>query len=262
MTSTAYDDPGIALEGMLANSDHTIDSVVLTAPVKFGAPAYRTTGADDAAGPATTDTLAVTFSADLVTGNVVAGTWTDPVTGEVTNVSVTYATSSAATLTALMNQLSVIDGVDIVSLNTTTRVLTLRSGGANIAAALALTVTGGASQATVSQATSTSQRLAGVLVRSQIPYTAQDGTLADPDGSGGYAYPRAEDAANLLVRGRCWVLTAEAVDSDTPAYLTPAGAWVMTTTNNTLTPYYFRSSTDAAGLAILEVAPVVGKTTT
>lgn len=61
------------------------------------------------------------------------------------------------------------------------------------------------------------------------------------------------DAANIMTSGHVWVQTAEAVEANTPAYLTPAGAWTDVATDNLATGYMFRSSVAAAGLAILEV---------
>lgn len=255
MQTTAYLDPGQALEGLLYGSLHKIDSKVATATLHFGAPAYYAVGGDDLVAPLLQDTDILTFSAVLVTGNVVAGT----INGAA--FSVPFTTDSPTTLTALSVALDAIDQVDLIALDTTARTIKIRTADSDISTSVVIAVTGGASQATVSQTLSTSQRLAGVVVRSALPYTSRNGTLADPAPDGGFAYYNAGDAVNIITDGGLWVPVGVAVRANEPAYLTSAGAWTDIASGNTLTPYYFRSTTTGAGLAKLEVVSGVGALT-
>lgn len=63
----------------------------------------------------------------------------------------------------------------------------------------------------------------------------------------------AGEAVNILTQGSLLVVVADAVSANKPAYLTAAGAWSDETTDNTATPYFFRTAASAGGLAELEV---------
>lgn len=261
MQTTAYLDPAEAIEGLIDGSIHMIDSRVATATLKAGAPCYYAVGGDHVVAPLLQDTVILTFSAVLITGNVVTGSVANGASFGNT-FSVPFTTDSPTTITALAAALATIDGVKVVAVDTSARTIKIRTPDSDISTAVTIAVTGGASQATVSQTLSTSQRLAGVVVRSANIYTSRNGTLADPAPDGGFAYYNAGDAVNVMTQGRLWVPVLVAVNANEPAYLTSAGVWTNVASGNTLTPYYFRSSTTGAGLAKLEVVSPVGATTT
>lgn len=260
MQSTAYLDPAEGIEGLIDGSIHLIDSRVATATLHFGAPAYYGTGDGGLVAPVLNDTATLTLSAVLVTGNVVAGSIANGASSGNT-FSVPFTTDSPTTITALGAALALISGVQVVSVNTSTRVIVIRTPDSDVTSAVTIAVTGGASQATVSQTNSSSQRLVGVVVRSALPYTSRNGTLANPAPDGGFAYYNAGDSVNIMRMGTIWVPVGVAVNADEPVYRTSADAWTNVASGNTLTPYYFRSTTTGAGLAKMEVTLPVGVTT-
>lgn len=90
----------------------------------------------------------------------------------------------------------------------------------------------------------TTPRLLGVFQRTQ-QHTNSDAGVGQP-----YA---AKEVANIRSRGQIWVKVDRAVVSGQPAYLL-GNVWTTVATGTSIkTPYIYRSSTSAAGLAKIEV---------
>lgn len=224
-------------EKALAGLKYGLESDIVTAAAKaiiqFGEPVLRAVG--DELGGYVLDKLALTFSADFVASNVIAGS----ILGQA--VSVTYATSHAATFAALVTALDAVAGVDIVASDATARTITLKTDGKFTA--LALAVTGGASQATLAIALPTDRVLAGIALRVQkAPVSAVLGARYD-----------LTEAVPVMVEGGIWVEASKAVSAFAKAYLTTSGKFTDSAVGAIATKYSFNSSTTAAGLVQLTV---------
>ncbi len=90
----------------------------------------------------------------------------------------------------------------------------------------------------------TTPHLLGIFQRTQ-QHTNSDAGVGQP-----YA---AKEVANIRSRGQIWVKVDRAVVSGQPAYLL-GNVWTTVATGTSIkTPYIYRSSTSAAGLALVEV---------
>lgn len=99
----------------------------------------------------------------------------------------------------------------------------------------------------------TTPHLLGIFLRTQSQGTNLPGANA---GGSGYV---AQQPANIAKRGEVWVNVDRAVTSGKPAYLN-GNVWTTVATAGAIeTPYIYRSSTTAAGLARVEVisAPAI-----
>lgn len=89
------------------------------------------------------------------------------------------------------------------------------------------------------------RRLRGVAIASQ----------KEAAGSATYKY---QDAMGILQIGTVWVYAGAAVNSGAAAYWDAANLyWTSSSTSTVQTPYYFKSTTSAAGLALLDVTKSV-----
>lgn len=95
--------------------------------------------------------------------------------------------------------------------------------------------------------------LLGIFLRTQ-----SQGTMAAGANAGGTGY-LAQQPANIAKRGEVWVNVDRAVTSGKTAYLNGNTWTTVATAGAVATPYIYRSSTTASGLARVEVisAPAV-----
>ena len=239
---TQYNELDKALPGLKYGLDGKVATGAAESPINFGAPVYASKGEENKVGPLVNDKASIGLDASFVTGNTIAGTVTIN-GGTAVNYSVAFDTNHATTFAALVAALDAISGIEVVSFDATARTIVLSANGLLLAVTGA--VTGGASQAAVTVAAGTDMVLRGVALRTAKIIV------------NGLSRYEVTDPVNILTEGQVWVNTADAVDAHKQAYLTSAGAWSDEASGNTATPYTFRSSNTAAGLARLEVVSSV-----
>ena len=237
-----YNELDKALPGLKYGLDGKVATGAAQSAIAFGAPVFASKGEENRVGALVNDKATVAFDANFVTANVVAGTVTIN-GGTAVNYSVNFNTNHATTFAALVAALDAISGIEVVSFDATARTIVLSANGLLLAVTGA--VTGGATQAAVTVTAGTDMVLRGVALR-----TAK--ILVN-----GLSRYEITDPVNILTDGEVWVNTADAVDAHKQAYLASGGAWTDEASGNTATPYTFRSSTTAAGLARLEVVSSV-----
>jgi hypothetical protein len=226
---SAYGNIESALQGMLFGMDYRADTRIAGNDAEFGTPAVVYAGDSEKAFQYLLDKSILTFDADFVASNVIVVT----VNG-VASASVTYATSHAATFAAVIAAVNAISGVSAVA-GTGRQIVIITEGAV---ATVSASVTAGSSQAGSSQVLSCSASVFGVFPRTQ----KLEGKYLEKEN------------ANVLRSGEIWVMTADAVVANTAAYIVAAtGVWTDSSSGNVSTNYVFRSSTDGAGLARLEV---------
>ena len=208
-----------------------------SAGINFGAPVF---GYDDDVNGAYNyynDTAKVVYDADFVTSNSIAfsvnGTSITPVV---------FATSHAATMTALIAAVEALTGVEAVldSDDSNGRTLFVRTRGATNT--VVTTVTLGGSQATATMTYDSGQVYVGVAMFVQKAPSVS-----------GEAYEQ-YDAMNVMADGEIWVVPTLAVIAQEFAYIDTTGADVGSFSNagNLLTSKY-RSSGAADALVRLFV---------
>lgn len=186
---------------------------------------YKPTGVDYQVELPRLATTTVTFSADLVTGNVVQLS----VNG-VPMTPIPFDTDQQNTMTDVQQQLIIQNpGVvqSAVLSATPFRVITVNAV-AGQALTITGTVTGGASQATISQVQSVDGVFFGVsqyIYNKQALYTANVGVNAAITASGPAPY-YAGEVVPTLTQGRIYVVPETVVNSDSPVYVrfAPSGA--------------------------------------
>lgn len=173
------------------------------------------------------------FSADFIADNVITVT----VNG-VAAAPITYATSHAATMTALIAAVHALSGVDAVA-GSTNRIITITA--LNTQIVVSATVTGGVSQPTMTYTYSCGRVFRGVAVHKHTEF----------NGSSSAQY-NIDDCVNVMDIGSIWVPVSEAVAVDDVAYVnTNSGIFSKTATANLSSGCKFASPTSGAGLAKL-----------
>ena len=224
-----------ALAGLKYGLESDIGTGAAKAIIQFGAPVLRKAGDD--VGAYALESVTATFSANFITGNSivakVAGT---------TLAAVVFATDHATTFAALVAAITAVSGVTVVASDATARTITVKVAGQSTG--LRFTITGGASQPTVSYALASGYSFGGVALRVQKAKVSE---------ALGARYDLTEPVP-MVKRGGIWVATVDAVGSFKPAYLTTDGTWTDEATGTiAVSGLTFESSTTAAGLAQLAV---------
>ena len=233
-----------AVVGLPVTGEDFIDSLICgdLAGIGFGAPVFVAEGEDNLAFNAKADVLSFVLSAAFVTGNTIAGS----VNGAA--YSVPFNTSDLQTFTDLVTAFNSIVGTVAVG-QFATRTITISTYGT--VASASGTVTGGASQATVTVTGSALVHLIGVTIRTAkeyAPYTQNGQTF-----NGGAVYNKGETVGALRI-GKVWVGVNAPVLAHQPAYWDATNlAWTNVASGNFQTPYYFRTSAATGELALLDV---------
>ena len=213
-------------------------------PIAFGTPVFFMEGDEKGAYPFTVDQSTIKFSADFIASNSTVVT-----VNTLATAAVVYATSHAATFAAVVVAVEALTGVDVVASDATLRTITVRTYGAStilpVTALVSSVTTLGSSQPTVTYQFGTTMRIAGVAMHQH------------KEPLSGLVRYEIKDPASIMREGKIYVLTADTTLAHKPAYLTAAGAWTDETVAgavaNLATPYFFRTATSGAGMAILEV---------
>ena len=235
MSQTAYNlNMGVAFAGMKVDSRFDlVESAAAFLAIPFGRAVASEAGEADVHIPVR-DRGTITYSTDFITGNVIALS----VNG-IAISPVTYATSHAATATALLAAINALTGV-VATKDAAGLVFTIETKG--IAITLTSSVTGGVSQPTVTivTATTSDEIFRGI-------------SLHRHNEVGQYSV---NDIVDVLRQGIVWVDTSVAVTADDDAYVDMAGGlgkFTNSSTNNLATGGKFRSTVGAAGLAKVEI---------
>lgn len=224
----AYGNIEQALEGMKFGLDSEVVSRVAGNEANFGKAAVVYAGDSDKAYQYLLDRSTATFAADFVASNVIKVT----VNGK--QATANWTTDQAGTIAAVVTAVNALDGVTCTY--SSGRVIVITTQGEVCTASLS--ITGGASQTTMTQVLSCSASVFGVFLRVQ-------------------KYPgkfEVRDVAPIVREGELWVMTADAVVANSSAYLVDAtGAFTGASSGNVSTNFKFRTSTSGAALARLEV---------
>jgi hypothetical protein len=234
--------PGLQV-GM--DSQEKVESGIAQEVINFGAPVAGFVGEEDKVYNFHADKATVTLDADLVASNK----YTVTINGVA--VEVTYATSHAATMTALINAINTSEdvaalGIIAAEAGSTNRIIVIKAKGLDLTVTGAVTL--GASQAGVTVAVTTwgvFLGIAGFIQRGGRDFGAESG-----------AY-QVGDMVNIVSEGQRWVPVSVAVNDKQPAYIIYAagatqGQFTNVSTNNYDCGAYFRSNR-SNDMAILEV---------
>lgn len=195
------------------------------------------------------DTASSVFSADLITGNTVNAT----VNG-VAITPVVYATSHLATMQAVANAIAAIPSVaSAVVGGANNRTITIISNVGTATTVSVFTVTGGASQATVTTTASQSGTFFGVTqtiynkMNQWIPSTGPNLSL-----SSGLPTPYYQgEVAPTLTQGRIYVVPEDVVTSNSPVYLRVAPNGLNTQVGS------FRSDADGGNAVLIPATQAI-----
>lgn len=221
------------------NGDYDCISRIGVTALDFGTAAMGKPANNTRVGKCKTDLLTLTFSADLVASNVVNGN----INGTAI-VAVTFGTDHATTMAHVATHIAAIAGVTSATV-TAARVITVITDFAAIAGT-SWAVTAGESQATITVAAVTTDKLFRGIVRHQHKV---DGVF------------NANDIVPVVKKGRFWVRVSAAVAIDDTAYVDvdEDGKFTNVSTNNVATGGVFRTARSGAGTstdsykAILEI---------
>lgn len=195
------------------------------------------------------NTASSVFSADLITANTVNAT--------VNGVAITpvlYATSHLATMQAVANAIAAIPSVESATVGgANNRTITIISVPGTATAVTVFTVTGGASQATVTTTASQSGTFFGVV---QTIYNRMNqwfpGTGPNLTVSSGVQSPYfTGEPAPTLTQGRIYVVPEDIVVSNSPVYMRVAASGVNTQLGA------FRSDADSGNAVLIPATQAI-----
>lgn len=242
----AYGTPDVAIAGLLYGLKNDVESAIAQENIAFGAPVFGPVGVFNKAYGPHKDKATLTLSADLIADNV----YTITING--TSVAGTYASSHAATMTALIAAINadttlVAAGISAAA-GSTNRIIVI-SAPAGVDLTVTGAVTAGNTQATVAIVYGTNLKFLGVAV------FVQTGGATYGAGTSGW---KQYDSINILRDGKIWVLAESTVADKDAAYVSAVGGagtlgkFTDVSTNNYDIGGYFRSNV-SGGLAVLEV---------
>lgn len=242
----AYGAPDVAIAGMVEGFHNDFESAIAKEDIDFGSPVFGFVGSENKCYGPHLDKATVTLDADLIESNV----YTVTING--TGVDETFATTHAATMTALIaaiNADTTLAGLGIsAAAGSSNRVIVVSAP-----AGLDLTVTGavtlGVSQASVTVVYGTNGKFLGVAA------FVQNG---GKDFGAGTACWKNGMSVSILRDGRLYVPAESTVADKDPAYVSGLGGagtlgkFTDVATNNYDIGGFFRSNV-SSGLALLEV---------
>lgn len=194
--------------GVIADAGYTnVLSPMATAEIAAGLAVCKVVGQDMQVRLPLNNLATLTFSGALVASNVING----KVNG-VAIAPVTYASSSADTMTAIANAIEDIDGVVSATVNST--VITIVMDNETPANVSDWVVTLGVGQATVALVNSTSDTLYGVALLDESRMNAWAYT-----GSAGMLPYQVGECVPDLTKGRVIVQVEDTLNSDDPVYV-------------------------------------------
>jgi|WetSurMetagenome_2_1015567.scaffolds.fasta_scaffold02830_8 hypothetical protein len=236
-----YGTPDVAVAGLMDGGRWVVESANPQENINFGAPVFGMVGVERAAYNFHNEIATITLSTDLIAANVISVTYAG------ITVSETFASTHAATMTALVAAIKVDLAAYVSDASVTGDVLTITfkpQYDATVTAAVTL----GTTQPTITNAVSTARVFLGVA-----PFVQLGGAAY---GAGTATYQALGDM-NIVTRGRIWVLAAATVSDKDPAYVikgagTTMGTFTDVSTNNYNIGGFFRSNY-TGGFALLEI---------
>lgn len=247
-------DKGVA--GLKSGLDSRVKSMVVKEEngIDYGYPVFGYLADASSAYRYHNNRAKVAFDADFVASNSIV------ITVDGTAVTaVVYATSHAATMTALLAQIEAdITGatctLDSTDVNGRTFFIEIQDDGDRV---VSEAITGGGSQATGTITYDTTMIFQGFALFTQkespVKYDL-DGNVIDA-AAAKYAY---KDSINVMVNGWIYVVTAAAVEANAAAYVVATGANEgkcddLSTSNVALSGVMFDETVSAAGIALVRV---------
>lgn len=200
----AYSDMNPGVAGLIMTQYPKIDSGIVQESMTPGTPVFGYTGSDKKVWKLKADVSKLVFSGDLGASNSTVIT----VNG-VAAAAVVYGTSHAATMTAIINAIKALTGVEAVldSTDSNGRTILVRTKGLTITASGA--VTGGSAVTVAATNGLFGQKFLGILAKGDCVPTTQG-------GSGAFAQ---YDAAPVVYGAEIWAQAGAGVDSMEKAYV-------------------------------------------
>lgn len=194
--------PGVA--GLIVTQYPKIDTGIVQESMTPGMPAFGYTGSDKKIWKLKADVSKLVFSADLSASNSTVIT-----VNTVAAAAVVYATSHAATMTAIINAIKALTGVEAVldSTDSNGRTILVRTKGLTITASGA--VTGGSAVTVTATNGLFGQKFLGILAKGDRVPTTQGGT-------GSFLQ---YEPAPVVYNADIWAQAAAGVDSMEKAYV-------------------------------------------
>ena len=242
----AYGAPDVAIAGMVEGYHNDFESAIAKEDIDFGSPVFGFVGSENKCYAPNLEIATATLSADLVASDK----YTITVNG--TAVDEDYATSHAATMTALIaaiNADTTIAAQGIVAAAGANNKIVVITAPAGVALTVtAAVVSGGAGTAVATVAMSTAGKFLGVAA------FVQNG---GKDFGAGTSCWKEGMSVSILRNGRIWVPAESTVADKDPAYAVTVGSGTIgkftdVATNNYDIGGFFRSNV-SSGLALLEV---------
>lgn len=201
---TAYNDMNPGVAGLIQSRAPKVASGIAQESMTAGLPVFGYTGSGEKVWKLKADVSKLVFSADLSASNSTVVT-----VNSVAAAAVVYGTSHAATMTAIINAIKALAGVEAVldSTDGNGRTILIRTKGATITASGA--VTGGSAVTVTATNGLFGQVFKGVLALEHTVPTTQ----------GGSATFVQYDAVPVATSADIWVQAAAGVDSNEKAYV-------------------------------------------
>ena len=233
----AYGDMNEAVAGLLFGiNSEMVESVAAKEEIQAGAPVMGYPGEENTGYNVHKDQVTLTLSADLIASNV----YTVTING--TEIAETYATSHAATMAALIEAINtdadMLAAGIVAAAGSTNRIIVLKAKGIDLTVTGAVTL--GATQASVTVATTTWSKFLGVAV------------FGSTSGIAGDAAYQIGDTVAVLAKGQIWVPCADDMTDKSAAYIDVANKRFYATNSGYDCGCVFRSN-ESGNLALLEI---------
>ena len=201
---SAYGDMNPGVAGLIMTQYPKIDSGIVQESMTPGTPVFGYTRSDKKIWKLKADVSKLVFSADLSASNSTVVT-----VNSVAAAAVVYATSHAATMTAIINAIKALTGVEAVldSTDSNGRTILIRTKGATSTASGA--VTGGSAVTVAATNGLFGQKFLGILAKGDCVPTSVGGT-------GSFVQ---HDAAPVVYDAEIWAQAGAGVDSLEKAYV-------------------------------------------
>lgn len=241
--------PAVALQGQKADIgfDYVVSGPAASA-IEFGHGVISSNQKTGGARVPSRNKAVITFSADLVTSNLINGSINGTAIAQVTFAS-SHSNTMTLIKTAIETVLTALGLTGTVTKDDTARTLTILLTGSETTSLLLTSwaVTAGGSQATTTLSHTSDGFFRGVALHQHKNVRA--------DGTHGYA---ASEVVSIMRRGRVWVVAAETVAENDDAYLVLAtsgseGRFGKTSTGNLATGGKFVTGATAGNLAMLDL---------
>ena len=241
----AYGAPDAAIAGLIVGIPNAVESAIAKEIIPFGAPVFGMVGVENKAYNYHTEIATVSLNADLAADDTLA------ITVNGTLFDVTFATTHAAAITAMIAEINASTAMDALGISAAAGDAreVIVNGPADLTLVVTSAVTStGSGTADASVVLSSARKFLGAAAFVQ--------TGGKTWGAGTSAW-QIGMSVNIVADGTLWVPVESTVADKDPAYAVSLGAGTLgkftdVSTSNYDIGGYFRSNVDN-GLAILEV---------